>query len=91
MPNFRCTCYRTGENIHKFSSCDVAKHVGGLVQEKFGWGVKMKDFDIEVVINIDLNNVYVCLGLTHQSLFRRNIEHFGPTTLRATICASLLQ
>ena len=24
-------------------------------------------------------------------MFKRNIEFFGPTTLRATICASLLQ
>ena len=91
IPNFRCTCYRTGENIHKFSSMEVAKHVGGQIQEKFQWGVKMKDFDIEVVINIDFNQAYVGLGLTRTSLFQRNIKHFGPTTLRATICASMLQ
>ena len=70
---------------------DVARHVGGKVQEKFGWGVKMKDFDIEYVINIDDNQAYAGIGLTRQSLYKRNIEFFGPTTLRATICASLLQ
>ena len=90
-PNFRCTCYRTGENIHKFTSMDVAKHVGGQIQNKFGWGVKMTGFDIEVVVNIDSNQVYCGIGLTHTSLHKRNIEHFGPTTLRATICASMLQ
>ena len=90
-PTFRCTCYRTGENVHKFSSMDVARQVGGKIQDKFGWGVKMKEFDIEVVINIDSNQVYCGIGLTHKSLFRRNIVHFGPTTLRATICAAMLQ
>ena len=70
---------------------DVARQVGGKIQDKFGWGVKMKEFDIEVVINIDSNQVYCGIGLTHKSLFRRNIVHFGPTTLRATICAAMLQ
>ena len=91
IPKFRCTCYRTGENVHKFSSMDVAKNVGGQIQEKFQWSVKMKDFDIEVVVNIDSNQAYFGIGLTHQSLYKRNIEHFGPTTLRATICASMLE
>ena len=91
IPTFRCTCYRTGENLHKFSSMDVARVVGGKVQEKFGWGVKMKNFDIEYVINVDENQAYAGIGLTRTSLYKRNIEFFGPTTLRATICASMLQ
>jgi len=91
IPNFRCTCYRNGENVHKFSSMDVAKHVGGKIQDKFGWGVKMKGFDIEVVVNIDNCQAYFGIALTKHSLHKRSIEHFGPTTLRATICASMLQ
>ena len=35
---------------------DVAKHVGGQIQNKFGWGVKMTGFDIEVVVNIGKNH-----------------------------------
>jgi adenylyl- and sulfurtransferase ThiI len=31
VPSFRCTCYRTGEDVHKFGSMDVARHVGGLI------------------------------------------------------------
>ena len=34
--------------------------------------------------------VYFTLTLTKDSLFKRNISHFGPTTLRATICSALL-
>lgn len=69
----------------------VIRHVGGKVQDKFGWGVKMKGYDIEVVVNIDNNQAYFGLALTKHSLHKRSIEHFGPTTLRATICASLIQ
>lgn len=70
---------------------DAAKAIGGAIQDKFQWRVRMKDFDIEVVVNIDISQVYFSIGLTHVSLFKRNIEHFGPTTLRATICSSLLK
>lgn len=69
---------------------DAAREIGGAVQEKFGWKVKMKGFDIEVVANVDSEQVYFCLTLTRESLFKRNISHFGPTTLRATICSALL-
>ena len=34
--------------------------------------------------------VYFTITLTKDSLFKRNICHFGPTTLRATICSALL-
>ncbi len=86
---FRCTCYRSGTN-HNFSSMDAAREFGGAVQDKFKWTVKMKGYDLDVVINIDTELVYCGVALTRQSLFKRNIEHFGPTTLRATICSALL-
>ena len=84
IPTFRCTCYRTGENLHKFSSMDVARHVGGKVQEKFGWGVKMKNFDIEYVINVDDNQAYAGIGkkkklvrfCLHSSYITQNFFHF---------------
>ncbi len=92
VTTFRCTCYRSGEKSrHKFSSMEAAKIVGGKINDKFGWDVKMKGFDLEVVLNIGLNDVHMSLGLTHQSLFKRNVTHMGLTTLRATICASLLR
>ena len=91
IPKFRATCYRSGKQCHPFGSMDIARSFGGAINDKFGWDVSMKNFDIEIVITIDINQIYVGIGLTKTSLFRRNIEHFGPTTLRATICASMLQ
>ena len=35
--------------------------------------------------------VYYGITLTKESLFKRTIKHFGPTTLRATICSALLK
>ena len=91
VPKFRATCYRSGKECHPFGSMDIARSFGGAINDKFGWGVSMKNFDIEIVITIDLKQIYIGIALTKTSLFRRNIEHFGPTTLRATICASMLQ
>jgi 23S rRNA G2445 N2-methylase RlmL len=34
--------------------------------------------------------VYYGISLNTESLFKRNISHFGPTTLRATICSNIL-
>ena len=91
IPSFRCTCYRSGEKYHSFGSMDAARHVGGTIQEVFGWTVKMKESDIDVHVIIDLSQVYCSIKLTKKSLYFRNITSFGRTTLRATICAGLLK
>ena len=36
---------------------DAARAIGGAIQDKFQWKVKMKGFDIEVVVNIDLSKI----------------------------------
>ncbi len=51
VASFRCTCNRAGQS-HSFGSMDVARTVGGTVQDRFGWRVQMKDSDIEVVVNV---------------------------------------
>jgi len=81
-PTFRVTCYRSGQNCHPFQSMDVARSFGGAINDKYGWGVSMKEFDIEVVITIDLAQIYVGIGLTkkkpvqkkHQTFWSYNIE-----------------
>lgn len=89
-PTFRVTCTRTGEK-HDFSSRDVAPAVGSLINETFGWPVKMKDYDIEVVVNILEDSTLVSISLTKESLHRRNITHFGITTLKSTIAYCMLR
>lgn len=87
---FRVTCYRNGPK-HSFDSNDAAGHFGGLINDKFHWTVDLTRHDINVVLVIEEDSAYVSLALTKQSLHRRNIKNFGPTTLRATLCYSLIR
>lgn len=90
MPSFRVTCNRTGDR-HNFSSMLAAANFGGAVHDYFNWNVDMKNFDIEVIVNIDDKIVSVCLALTRASLHNRNLSSFGPTTLRPTIAHNMLR
>ncbi|KAK8788334.1 hypothetical protein V5799_021887 [Amblyomma americanum] len=88
-PKFRVTCHRSGPD-HKFTSMEAAATFGGAVNDTFGWGVDMRNFDLEVVLHVDPGCVYVCLALTPTSLHHRHLEHFGPTSLRCTIAYNML-
>lgn len=87
---FRVTCNRAGDK-HSFSSNEAARDFGGAVQEFFQWKADMTKFDIEVLLNIHGQEVVIGIALTEESLHRRNITHFGPTTLRSTLCYGMLR
>ncbi|XP_034540543.1 THUMP domain-containing protein 3 [Notolabrus celidotus] len=87
---FRVTCNRAGDK-HSFSSNEAARDFGGAVQEFFLWKADMTKFDIEVLLNIHNVEVVIGIALTEESLHRRNISHFGPTTLRSTLCYGMLR
>ncbi|XP_077055177.1 tRNA (guanine(6)-N(2))-methyltransferase THUMP3 [Siphateles boraxobius] len=91
MPlKFRVTCNRAGDK-HCFTSNDAARDFGGAVQEFFQWKADMTKFDVEVLLNIHNNEVVIGIALTVESLHRRNITHFGPTTLRSTLAYGMLR
>uniref|UniRef100_A0ABI7VXP6 THUMP domain-containing protein n=1 Tax=Felis catus TaxID=9685 RepID=A0ABI7VXP6_FELCA len=87
---FRVTCNRAGEK-HCFSSNEAARDFGGGVQDYFKWKADMTNFDVEVLLNIHDNEIVVGIALTEESLHRRNITHFGPTTLRSTLAYGMLR
>ncbi|NXN25844.1 THUM3 protein, partial [Nycticryphes semicollaris] len=87
---FRVTCNRAGDK-HSFTSNEAARDFGGAVQEQFQWKADMTNFDVEVLLNIHNNEVVVGIALTEESLHRRNITHFGPTTLRSTLAYGMLR
>nr|XP_028575145.1 THUMP domain-containing protein 3 [Podarcis muralis]XP_028575146.1 THUMP domain-containing protein 3 [Podarcis muralis]XP_028575147.1 THUMP domain-containing protein 3 [Podarcis muralis] len=87
---FRVTCNRAGDN-HSFKSNEAARDFGGAVQDFFQWKADMTNFDVEVLLNIHNNEVVVGIALTEESLHRRNITHFGPTTLRSTLAYGMLR
>lgn len=90
MIKFRVTCSRAGDK-HSFTSSEAARDFGGAVQEFFQWKADMTKFDVEVLLNIHNVEVVVGIALTEESLHRRNITHFGPTTLRSTLCYGMLR
>ncbi|XP_054035857.1 tRNA (guanine(6)-N2)-methyltransferase THUMP3 [Dryobates pubescens] len=87
---FRVTCNRAGDK-HSFTSNEAARDFGGAVQEHFQWKADMTNFDVEVLLNIHNSEVVVGIALTEESLHRRNITHFGPTTLRSTLAYGMLR
>uniref|UniRef100_A0A2K5PUP5 THUMP domain-containing protein n=1 Tax=Cebus imitator TaxID=2715852 RepID=A0A2K5PUP5_CEBIM len=76
---------------HYSTSNEAARDFGGAVQDYFKWKADMTNFDVEVLLNIHDNEVIVGIALTEESLHRRNITHFGPTTLRSTLAYGMLR
>ena len=92
LPRFRVTCTRTHSEPslkHPFTSMQAAAKFGGGINDLFGWIVDLENFDLEVLLNIVDAQVVVGISLTKESLFRRNIVNFGPTTLRSTLAYCL--
>ncbi|KAL9954096.1 hypothetical protein ACROYT_G041590 [Oculina patagonica] len=89
LPRFRVTCSRTGNN-HSFSSPEAAAKFGGGINDWFGWRVDLSHPDIEVLLNIVNNSVVIGIALTKETRGKRNIAHFGPTTLKSSIAYSML-
>lgn len=56
LPAFRVTCWRRGSHCksdkHSFASMDAARHWGGQLHERLQWHVSMKEYDVELVLNI---------------------------------------
>lgn len=90
VPRFRVTCNRVGDK-HSFTSMEAAHIFGGRIQDKFNWLVNLSHYDIDVNLEIIHNDAYIGISLNLESNHRRNIQFFGPTTLRATICYNLLR
>lgn len=87
---FRVTCTRGGRK-HSFSSMDAARSLGAGLAQHFGWTVQLKNPGLEVLLMIVGNAMTIALALNQESKYKRNITHFGPTTLRSTIAYGLLR
>jgi hypothetical protein len=90
QPKFRVSSNRHGLE-HKFTSPEICTVFGHVIDTKFGWPIKMKDFDLEVYANFIENYLCICLTLTPECLANRHIKAFGLTTLRAVYCYAMLK
>ena len=70
---------------------DAARCFGAGLNRKFGWTVQLKNFDLEVLLTIVGDALTIAIALNQESKYKRNITHFGPTTLRSTIAYGLLR
>ncbi|XP_076277200.1 tRNA (guanine(6)-N(2))-methyltransferase THUMP3 [Lasioglossum baleicum] len=86
---YRVTCERTGN--HSCESGEIARVIGGELQDKYRWLVDLTTYYLEIVCKLTNDELVTHLRVTHESKHRRNITCFGPTTLRATVCYNLLQ
>lgn len=69
--SFRVTCNRAGEKSrHSFSSMDAARALGAQINNIFGWRPDMKNFDMEVVLNIRNDTVVNSFQFVFCHLFR---------------------
>ncbi|KAK3882327.1 hypothetical protein Pcinc_013318 [Petrolisthes cinctipes] len=89
-PKFRISCNRAG-TTHTFGSPEAARQFGAGVNDLLGWPVALKNYDMEILLYIDTNFVYVSVSLTQEPLFKRNLTRFGPTNLKATLCYNLVR
>ena len=87
---FRVTCTRSGRK-HAFTSQDAARSLGAGILNHFKWKVNLTQPQVEVLLNIFDDQATICIALTREAKFKRNIVHFGPTTLRSTLAYGLLR
>lgn len=90
QPKFRVSSNRHGKQ-HKFTSPEICSTFGSVVDSIFGWPIKMKQYDMEIMCNFNENHIYVALTLTQESLDCRHIVEPGLTTLRGPTCYALLR
>ncbi|XP_076825256.1 tRNA (guanine(6)-N(2))-methyltransferase THUMP3-like [Clavelina lepadiformis] len=87
---YRATASRVGKQ-QSVTSPDAELYFGGALQDITQWKVDLSNYNLEIVITLGVDFVLVGLVLTLESLHRRNITHFGYTTLRASIAYNMLR
>jgi len=86
--SFRVSATRVGKK-QSFISPEAERTFGGSLNDHTQWKVDLSNYDIEVNLILGMESVMITLSLTTSSLHRRNITHFGITTLRGTIAYNL--
>lgn len=88
--SFRVSCTRVGE--HDFQSPQVEREVGTLLQERYGTGVDLEGYDLQVKVDITASRAFCGYQLTRRKgLDRRYDWVYHPrVTLRTPIAYGML-
>ena len=73
---FRVTCNRSG--THDFTSMDVQREAGAVIQKRYGLCVDLKGFDVEVRIDIHGERCFVSTQETRKALSSRYTRIYEP-------------
>lgn len=88
--SFRVTSKRVGE--HSFTSVDVQKAAGAALVEHYGCAVSLKNFALNVRVDVYDQLCLVSLQLTERSLSKRYIRVYQPrTALKTPVAYAMLQ
>ncbi|GMF54215.1 unnamed protein product [Phytophthora fragariaefolia] len=88
---FRGSCVRDGK--HAYNSQVIAGEVGARVIEKFGWGVNLTEFDVEVVVVIFYGFMVAGIALadTRKIQFRNRLANESRSALADSDYVSTLR
>jgi len=87
---FKAICTREGK--HNFTSEEIARKTGDIIQQKTNLQVNLTTPDILVHFHIQNNNCYVGIDLTKLDHSKRDYKLFSPPeTLKATIAFALIK
>ena len=86
-PSFRVTARRAGQ--HMYRSPGVAAAIGDGVVQRFGWPVRLTEYDLEIVAHLTEDVLLLGLTLTPESLYRRHRAVLGRTALKPSIAYAM--
>ncbi len=84
---FRITASRDGS--HDYNSLQIAAAAGKGVEERYGWGVDLEDYDYDVRVYVTDDAALVGLRLSPESLHRRARVRHGPASLNPTVAHAM--
>ncbi len=88
--SFRVTCHRGG--VHPFSSLDVQREAGAVLQARYGTPVNLSEYELEVRVDVLERDCRLRLQLTRGGLDRRFRRVYQPrVTLKATVAYAMLR
>ena len=88
--SFRVTSKRAGD--HRFSSVDLQRAAGAVLHRRYGTPVDLRDFDVEVRVNLYHTHLVVGLQRTRDSLGNRiHRARSLRSSLKPTIAAAMLR
>ncbi|MFH8092699.1 MAG: THUMP domain-containing protein [Candidatus Aenigmatarchaeota archaeon] len=87
---FRVTSQRFGN--HLFTSVDMQRVAGEVIAKKYGKKVDLKNFDMNVRVDLIGSFGYVGIQLTRESLYKRYKKKFNhPAAIKSTIAYGMLR